>query len=171
MWDGGGTSGDYAREARATVARPVTTFSPRRFSAHTASSTRLTSSFKDLARTRPRRVTTSLGRTSAAKRTPSFRTVPAPAQSVVAWATKPIESMPWAKTPLRAAHAAGEAGGADSAAADQSGRLPRTACWRRIAAGGHVWWPMARRRRSPALLRGERHVRIRTSPLGVGRAG
>jgi hypothetical protein len=22
-----------------------------------------------------------------------------------------------------------------------------TACWRRIAAGGHVWWPMARRRK------------------------
>src|SRR2546426_11966801 len=98
MWDGGGTSGDYAREARATVARPVTTFSPRWFSAHTSSSTRLTSSFDDLARTRPRQVTTSLSRTSAAKRTPSFRTVPAPAHSAVDVAAKPVDGMTWAHT-------------------------------------------------------------------------
>ncbi len=30
---------------------------------------------------------------------PILRTVPAPAQSVTAWATNPIESMPWANTP------------------------------------------------------------------------
>jgi len=68
----------------------------------TSSSTRCASSFDDLATTRPRQVTVSLRRTSAAKRTPSFFTRPAPAQSVTACATKPIESMPWAN---HAAHA------------------------------------------------------------------
>src|SRR5206468_10947131 len=89
----------YERTGRATVARPVTTFSARWFSAHTSSSTRCTSSLDDLPTTRPRQVTTSFSLTSAANLTPSFLTVPAPDQSVTAWPTNPIDSIPWAKTP------------------------------------------------------------------------
>ena len=40
----------------------------------------------------------------AAKRTLSFLTLPAPSQSVTDCATKPMDSMPWAKTsPMPAA--------------------------------------------------------------------
>ena len=79
----------------------MTTFSPFWFSAHSSRST----SWSPAARagrfssTLPRQVMTSPSRTRAAKRTEILPTRPTPTQSVTDWATKPIDSMPWAKTP------------------------------------------------------------------------
>src|SRR5713101_7092597 len=76
------------RDCSAAVALPVTTLSPRWFSAQTSSSTRRSPFFSLVPRTRPLQVITALRRTSAVNRTPSLRTVPAPSQSVTLCATK-----------------------------------------------------------------------------------
>src|SRR5262249_14078607 len=99
-------------------------------------------SFDDLSTTRPRHVTTSLSRTSAAKRTPSLVTRPAPAQSVSACATKPSDSMPCAKTPPMPALLANSSSwwmGLKSPEAP--GQRVGGICWLGPLTGGGSPWP------------------------------